>query len=128
MVIGIPSLEMSYKLCGGCLVGKQSKKSFVSTMPMRSSCILEVVHSDNSSNVIGNLLISYDFNEESQDVKVEDIVDIPVEVEAKNDMPDTVKIEDGVTSTGQRPQRARPRPARLQDYEVTGDNEVTPDG
>lgn len=46
MVIGIPSLEIPDKLCEGCLVGKQSRKSFVSTMPMRSSCILEVVHSD----------------------------------------------------------------------------------
>ena len=34
------------KLCEVCLVGKQSRNSFVSTMPMRSSCILKVVHSD----------------------------------------------------------------------------------
>ena len=46
MVIGIPSLDMPDKLYEGCLVGKQSRKSFVLTMPMRSSCILEVVHSD----------------------------------------------------------------------------------
>ena len=46
MVIGKPSLEMPDKLCEGFLVEKQSRKSFVSTMPMRSSCILEVVHSD----------------------------------------------------------------------------------
>ena len=37
MVTGIPSLEMPDKLCEGCLVGKQSRNSFVSTMPMRSS-------------------------------------------------------------------------------------------
>ena len=46
MVTGIPSLEMPEKHCEGCLVGKQSRNSFVSTMSMRSSCILEVVHSD----------------------------------------------------------------------------------
>ncbi|XP_050875176.1 uncharacterized protein LOC127078793 [Lathyrus oleraceus] len=37
---------MSDKLYKGCLVEKQSKKSFISIMPMRSSRILEVVHSD----------------------------------------------------------------------------------
>ncbi|XP_050876675.1 uncharacterized protein LOC127080399 [Lathyrus oleraceus] len=46
MVAGIPSLEMPDKLCEGCLVEKRYRNSFVSTMPMRSSCILEVVHSD----------------------------------------------------------------------------------
>ena len=46
MVIGIPSLEMPDKLCECCLVDKQTIKYFVSTMPMRSSCIIEVVHSD----------------------------------------------------------------------------------
>ena len=46
MVIGIPCLEIPDKFYEGCLVGKESKKSFVSTMPMRSSCILEVVHLD----------------------------------------------------------------------------------
>ena len=39
MVTGIPSLEMPEKLCESCLVGKQSINSFVSTMPMRLSCI-----------------------------------------------------------------------------------------
>lgn len=46
MVIDIPSLNMPNKLCEGRVVGKQSIKSLVSTMPMRSSCILEIVHSD----------------------------------------------------------------------------------
>ena len=46
MVTGIPSLKMPVKLCEGCLVGKQFRNSFVSTMSMRSSYILEVVHSD----------------------------------------------------------------------------------
>lgn len=46
MVTSIPSLEMPDKLCDVFLVGKQSRKSFVSTMPMRLSCILEVIHSD----------------------------------------------------------------------------------
>lgn len=46
MVTSIPSPEMPDKLCEGCLVGKQSRKSFISTMLVRSSCILEVVHLD----------------------------------------------------------------------------------
>ena len=50
MVIVIPRLEMLDKLFEGFLVRKQSIKSFVSTIPMRSSCILEVVH----SNVCGS--------------------------------------------------------------------------
>lgn len=44
MVIGIPSLGIHDKLYECCLVGKKSRKSFVLIMPMRSSCILEVVH------------------------------------------------------------------------------------
>lgn len=46
MVIDIPSLAMPDKLCESCLVGKQSRKSFITHMPIMSSCILEVVHSD----------------------------------------------------------------------------------
>lgn len=46
MVIGKPSLVMPDELCDNCLLGKQSRKSFISTMSMRSFCILEVVHSD----------------------------------------------------------------------------------
>lgn len=46
MVTGIPILVMPDKLYEGCLVGKQSIKSFISTMPIRSSYILEVVHLD----------------------------------------------------------------------------------
>ena len=67
--------------------------------------------------------MSYDFDEASNDVEVEDIVDIPVEVE-----PDTFEDEKVIASTSQRPQRTRARPARLQDYEVVGDDEVTTDG
>jgi hypothetical protein len=33
-----------------------------------------------------------------------------------------------VASISRRPQRNRVPPTRLQDYEVTGDDEVTPDG
>lgn len=46
MVVGRPSLNMPDKLCEGCLVEKQSIKSFIPTMPMRVSCILKVVHSN----------------------------------------------------------------------------------
>ncbi|KAI5405338.1 hypothetical protein KIW84_052203 [Lathyrus oleraceus] len=72
--------------------------------------------------------MSYYFDEESNDVEVEDIFDIRVEVEAIADMTDTVEVEDGVASTSQRPQITRSLPTRLQDYKVTGDDEVTPDG
>ncbi|XP_050915029.1 uncharacterized protein LOC127129981 [Lathyrus oleraceus] len=46
MVNGIPGLVMPDKLYEGFLVGKESINSFASTVPVRSSCILEVVHSD----------------------------------------------------------------------------------
>lgn len=45
MVISIPNMEIPYKLYEVRLVRKQSRNSFVLTMPMRSSYILEVVHS-----------------------------------------------------------------------------------
>lgn len=46
MLTGIPSLVMHGKICEGFLAGKQSIKSFTSTMTMRPYYILEVVHSD----------------------------------------------------------------------------------
>lgn len=45
MVIGMPKFSISEKLCEGCLVGRQSMNAFNSYPPMRSTCILEVVHS-----------------------------------------------------------------------------------
>ena len=80
----------------------------------------------NSSNAINKPLMSYEFDEASNDVEVEDIVDILVEIEAIADIPYTVK--DVMASTSQRPKRTRTRPAMLQDYEVVGDDEVTIDG
>ncbi|KAI5394711.1 hypothetical protein KIW84_061367 [Lathyrus oleraceus] len=82
----------------------------------------------NSSDTIDKPLESYDFDEASSNVEVKDIVDILVEVEAATDMPDIVEVEDCVTSTSQRAQRTRVHPVRLQDYEVIGDDEVTPNG
>ncbi|KAI5404849.1 hypothetical protein KIW84_051859 [Lathyrus oleraceus] len=76
----------------------------------------------NSSDAIKKSFMSYDFDEASNDVEVEDIL---IEIEAAVDMPDIVEVEDGVAS--QRPQRTRARPTILKDYEVTGD-EVTSDG
>jgi len=46
MVIGLPKFSMLKKLCEGCLVGKYPRNAFKSYLPMRSFCILEVVHSD----------------------------------------------------------------------------------
>lgn len=43
-------------------------------------------------------------------------------------MPDTVEVEDGVASTSRILQRTKVRQTRLQDYEVTGGDEVTPGG
>jgi len=45
MVTGLPKFSMPEKLCEGCLVGKRPRNAFKSYLPMRSSCILEVVHS-----------------------------------------------------------------------------------
>ncbi|KAI5413406.1 Phosphatidylinositol/phosphatidylcholine transfer protein sfh6, variant 2 [Lathyrus oleraceus] len=68
--------------------------------------------------------MSYDFDKASNNVELEDIIDILVKVEATANISDTFEIEDSVTSTSQRPQRTRVLPVRLQDYEVTGDDEV----
>ncbi|KAI5434431.1 hypothetical protein KIW84_021320 [Lathyrus oleraceus] len=78
-------------------------------------------------NEIDNPLMSYDFDEASNDVEVEEIVDIPVEVKVVDDIPDTVEVEEVMANTSQRPQRTKARPKILQDYEVVGDDEVTTD-
>ncbi|KAI5447187.1 hypothetical protein KIW84_014876 [Lathyrus oleraceus] len=72
--------------------------------------------------------MSCDFKEESNDVEVEEIVDISVKVDVITNMPDTVEVEDGIASTSKWPQRTRSHSAKLQDYEVTADDEVTPNG
>lgn len=61
-------------------------------------------------------LMSNGFNEETDEVEVEDIADIPVKVKVKAvvDIPDTFYVEEGVPSTSQQPQRKRVRPTRLQ--------------
>ncbi|XP_058782680.1 uncharacterized protein LOC131657233 [Vicia villosa] len=51
-----------------------------------------------------------------------------VEVEGFSNIPDRVEVEEGVAATSQRPQRTRILPSILKDYEVAGDDEVTPDG
>ncbi|KAI5415903.1 hypothetical protein KIW84_041077 [Lathyrus oleraceus] len=71
-------------------------------------------------------LVSYCINKETNEVEVEAISDIPVKVAA--DIPDTIEVEEGMANTSQRPQITRVRPIRLQDHEVTGEDEVTPDG
>lgn len=45
MVTDMPSFVMLEKLCEGCLVGKQSRNAFKTHLPMRYSCVLEMVHS-----------------------------------------------------------------------------------
>lgn len=61
--------------------------------------------------------MSYGIDKETDEVKFEAIADIL----------DTFEVEEGVASTSQRPQRTRVLPERLQDYEVVGNDEVTPD-
>ncbi|GAU34373.1 hypothetical protein TSUD_217130 [Trifolium subterraneum] len=46
MVTGLPKLDVPEKICDGCLVGKQARNVFTKELPMRSSSVLEVVHSD----------------------------------------------------------------------------------
>ena len=74
--------------------------------------------------------MSSDVDEETDEVEVEGIVENPVEVEeeAVADTPVTVEVEEVMAETSQRPQRNRVLPTRLHDYEVMGDDEITPDG
>lgn len=72
----------------------------------------------NSGDAINKPLMSYGINEETDEVKVETVDDIP----------DTVKVEQGQASTIQRPQRTRVLQTRLQDYEMVGDDEVITNG
>ncbi|MCI05873.1 retrovirus-related pol polyprotein from transposon TNT 1-94 [Trifolium medium] len=46
MVTGLPRFDMPDKICDGCLVGKQPRNAFNKSLPMRSSSVLEAVHSD----------------------------------------------------------------------------------
>ncbi|KAI5411740.1 hypothetical protein KIW84_056710 [Lathyrus oleraceus] len=85
-----------------------------------------IILTENYGDPINKPLMSYDVDEEADKVEVEAIADIPVEV--IGDIPDTIKVEKGMASTSQRPQRNKVRPLRLQDYEVTSDDEVKPDG
>ncbi|KAI5447088.1 hypothetical protein KIW84_014802 [Lathyrus oleraceus] len=80
----------------------------------------------NSYGPINKPLISYGIDEETNEVKVDAITNIPVKVVIK--ISGIVKVEEVMDNTSQRPQRTRVRPARLQDYKVTGDDEVTPNG
>lgn len=60
--------------------------------------------------------MSYGTNEETGEVKFGVVADIL----------DIIEVEEGVTNTSQRHQRTRVLPTRLQDCEVVGDDEVTP--
>ncbi|GAU37837.1 hypothetical protein TSUD_56970 [Trifolium subterraneum] len=46
MVLGLPSVIAPVDTCTTCLVGKHPRSSFKSNLPMRSSEVLNVVHSD----------------------------------------------------------------------------------
>ena len=46
MVRGLPSIEHPNQLCGGCLLGKQSRKSFPKEPSTRATKSLQLVHTD----------------------------------------------------------------------------------
>jgi len=46
MLIGIPMTIVSERVCESCMIGKQSRLSFNSYLPMRSTDLLHVIHSD----------------------------------------------------------------------------------
>ena len=46
MVRGLPEINEEKKLCESCLVGKQTRNSFPSATPHRSSQVLELLHAD----------------------------------------------------------------------------------
>ena len=84
----------------------------------------------NSSNSINKSLMSYDVDEETDEVEVDGIIENPIEFEeeAVDNIPNTVEVEEDMAETSQRPQRNRVLPTILHDYEVVGDDEITPDG
>ena len=46
MVRGLPSIEHPNQLCEGCLLGKQSRKSFSKEASTRATKSLQLVHTD----------------------------------------------------------------------------------
>ncbi|CAA7059094.1 unnamed protein product [Microthlaspi erraticum] len=46
LVFGIPSMTLEKKLCGSCLLGKQSRQAFPQATTFRASKNLELVHGD----------------------------------------------------------------------------------
>lgn len=53
---------------------------------------------------------SYVFDESLNEVKVKQIIDILVEVQAISEIPYTIEVEEGVAITSQRPQRTNVQP------------------
>ena len=45
MVIGLPEINQPENICEWCMMGKQSRKSFKSHLPLRESGVLGVMHS-----------------------------------------------------------------------------------
>jgi hypothetical protein len=46
MVVGMPSIKIPEQAYGTCLIGKQTILAFNSSLPMRATHVLNVVHSD----------------------------------------------------------------------------------
>lgn len=72
----------------------------------------------NYGDAINKSLMSYGIDQETDEVEVQVVVDIP----------DTIKIKEGVASTSERTQITRVFPPRLQDYEVVGVDGVRTNG
>lgn len=83
----------------------------------------------NSGDATNKPLMSYDIDEESSEHEKIPINDTPTIVEVKDDNRVEVKVDnlEGGTSRSQRPQRTIVLLTRLDDCEMGGDDEVTPD-
>jgi hypothetical protein len=46
MVIGLPNLNVSTKVCGDCLIGKQQRNSFPKESIWRATQVLQLIHAD----------------------------------------------------------------------------------
>jgi hypothetical protein len=46
MVVGMPSIKIPEQACSTCLIGKQSRLAFNSSLPMRAIQVMNVVHSN----------------------------------------------------------------------------------
>ncbi|XP_058757405.1 uncharacterized protein LOC131630662 [Vicia villosa] len=128
-LVGLPQLWFN-GLHDGCinLTAQFYKRFSVLLKYCTYNIVVDEIFIWDWSNSINKTLMRSDFEEATTEVEVDAIVETRVKVEAVTNIPDTVEVEDGVIDISQRPQRTQTLPVRLQDYDVAGDGEVTPDG